>query len=71
MQEWLTTTEAARMRKCSPLTITRAIKSGILKASKPLGSRNWLIELQDMEIFLRGNTDVSVKLESSSVEGKS
>jgi len=44
----LTVADVADTAQCHPDTVRRAIRAGTLKASKPKGSRRWLIDPGDL-----------------------
>ena len=63
LSQQLTVAQAGQIASRCPDSIRHAIKHGKLKASKPGGSRQWLIQAAELRRWLGGNKGEGVPLD--------
>lgn len=59
----LTTAEAARIARRDQETITRALRAGKLKGTRPEGGREWIIEAGELRRWMTARRPVDVEAE--------
>jgi len=56
--------EASNLARRHPDTVRRAIKAGRLRASRPSGAREWILDAADVERWVQGEAVTTVDMKA-------